>query len=138
MTCSSELALPVASKMVPRNGGLKRTRPTPLEIDAVRIVHHDLAGEVVGDTGGKEIIVVELPMRVIGGKQQEFVRAQMIDDTADDVGGFRRIERLHGQTEMIAVDFQMGGVEPGDLSGQAAPELRHSPLEGRHSNDAGF
>src|SRR6266436_9487106 len=105
MTCSSELALPVASKMVPRNGGLKRTRPTPLEIDAVRIVHHDLAREVIGDPDGKEIVALELPMRVVGGKQQELVGAQMIDDTAHDVGGFRRVERLHGQAKMITEDF---------------------------------
>src|SRR5258706_7336430 len=120
MTCSSDLALPAASKMVPRNGRLKRTRPTPLEIDGVRIVHHDLAREVIGDAGGKEIIVVELPMRVIGGKQQEFVPAQMIDDTADDVRGFPRIVPLHGQTGTIAGDFPRGAVEPRELASQAA------------------
>src|SRR5712664_4049108 len=108
-------------------GGLNRTRPTALEIGRMRIVHLDLSREVGRDAGGKEIVAIELPMRVIGGKQQEFVRAQMIDDTADDVRGFRRIERLHGQAEMIAEDFQRGAVEPRDLGAQAAPELRHAP-----------
>ena len=69
------------------------------------IVHHDLTGEVGGNAGGKEVVAIKLPVRVIGGKKQEFIATKMIDDTVDNVGGIRRIEGLHGQAKMIAEDF---------------------------------
>src|ERR1700731_3436314 len=77
----------------PRRAPNSRWRPA-LEIRRARIVRHDLAGEVRRDALGQEIVAVELPMRVVGGKQQQLVGPQMIDDAADDVGGIRGVERL--------------------------------------------
>src|SRR5579871_485341 len=117
--CNAERTAPPSSA--------RRTRPPPLEISGVRIVHHDLAHEVDRDAGWKKTVPVELPMRVIRRKQQEFVGTEMIDETADNVAGIRRIEWLQGQAEMITEDLRGGSVNPWDLRAQAAPELRHPP-----------
>src|ERR1700730_4830254 len=100
-----------------------RVRSAPAEIGRARIVHHDLAREVARNARGEEIIAVELPMRVVGGEQQELVRTQMIDHAADDVGGIRSVERLDGQAEMVAENIPRRALEPGNLAAQAAPEF---------------
>ena len=102
------------------------------------IVDHDLPGEVGGNARRHRVVTVELPMGVIRGKQQQLVRAEMIEQAAHDVGGIGCVERLDGQAEMIAEDVARRAVDPGNLGAQAAPQLCQPPQEWRDPGHAGL
>ena len=49
-----------------------------------------------------------------------------------------RIERLHGQAEMVAEDVARRAIDPRNLGAQPAPRFREPPQERRHPGDAGL
>jgi hypothetical protein len=72
--------------------------------------------------GGREhLVAVELPVRVVGRKQQQRVRIEMVDQAADEVGRIRGIERLDGGAEMVAEDVARRALDPRHFGAQAAP-----------------
>src|SRR5262245_58304500 len=50
------------------------------------------------------VVAVELPMRIVRREQEHLVGADLVDDIGDTGRIRRRIERLHGDADMIADD----------------------------------
>src|SRR4051794_37858637 len=50
------------------------------------------------------VVAIELPVRIVGGKQQHLVGADLVDDVGDALRIRRTIERLRGQADVIAHD----------------------------------
>src|SRR6476661_4190421 len=65
------------------------------------------------------IVTVELPVRIVGRKQEHLVGADLLDHVSD-TGGIRRpIERLHGDADMVANDGSRLALDPRHLDAHA-------------------
>src|SRR6478672_9753160 len=67
-----------------------------------RIVDQDLAQQMIGQAVGQRVLVVEMPVRVVGGEQQHLVGTDLLDDALQLIGARWRIERLDGQAHVFA------------------------------------
>ena len=87
------------------------------------------------DAGGQmrrhRIVTVELPVRIVGRKQEHLVGTDLLDHVGDANSIRRPVKRLHGDADMVADDRSRLALDPGHLDADAAPGLVGAPHEGR-------
>src|SRR5271163_1730622 len=91
------------------------------------IVHKHLRKEGLRQAGGNRVGSLEVPVRVVGRKQQHFVGTDFIDDGLS-LGLFGWVvERLDREPHVVADDLGRGSVQPWRLGANAAPSLVDTP-----------
>ena len=72
-----------------------------------RIVARDLLDERLGQSIGQRRLALEMGVGIIGGEEQQLVRADMVED-AQDRRAIRHFHRLQGEAKPLAQDIGSG------------------------------
>src|ERR1700735_1614573 len=74
-------------------------------VGGVGIVDRDLANELWRKTVRDDVLAIEMPMRIVGREQQDFIRPEMVEDPLDNRRIRWSVERLQRQPHPLADDF---------------------------------